>query len=253
MMALSYRAALETPLLAVEEERTAIRGWQERGDRTALELLLRSHARQVYAQVQRWSRDPAETEDLVAEGMIGLMRAADQFDMSQDVRFSTYAHWWVMTSVATALARMRSLVDMPARTYLDARMGRLTGPDRDRVLQAMGGHVSLDALTFEDGAARMGDQLCSPEMTPEEQVAARSSEARMRDVLAGALAKLAPEDRAIVERRKLAAQPEPIERIASELGISRDRARMVERRALARLKLLLQRNGFSASVLNERI
>ena len=250
MTALTYRAALNAPLLDVGEERDAILRWQQNGDRGALELLMRSHARQVYAQAQKWTSNPAELEDLVAEGMIGLMRAADLFDLTQEVRFATYSHWWVLTSVSTALARMRSLIDMPHRTYLDATMGRLTGADRDLVMQALQGRISLDAPIFDEGVGQALDMLRCPDLTPEESAEAASTTAMLRDLLEDALDELGDPDREIVIRRKLHSTPETIEEISRHLGISRDRARMVERRALARLKLCLLRRGFSLAMLN---
>lgn len=248
-MALNYRDALRTPMLSEREERTAIQDWQHKGDRSALELLLRSHARQVYSQAQRWTSNPVELEDLVAEGMIGLMRAADQFDLAQEVRFSTYARWWVMTSVTTAVARIRSLVDMPARTYLDARMGRLSGVDRDFALQALREYVNIDAVAVDLDRPR-STELESPDMTPAEHFEAASSDALLRKTMARALDDLGEPDREVLMRRKLGATPEPVEEIAAALGISRERVRQIERRAMARLKLSLQRLGFTPAMLH---
>lgn len=248
-MALNYRDALRAPLLEEQAERDAIQSWQSRGDRSALELLLRTHARQVYALAQRWSSDPVELDDLVAEGMIGLIRAAGQFDLSQNVRFSTYAHWWVLTSVSTAIARIRSLVDMPARTYLDARMGRLSGADRELALQALGGYVNIDALVG-DGDAPRTQELRSPEPTPEEQLEVAGNDALLREAMAEALDTLGDPDREVLMRRKLGPVPESIEEVSAALGISRDRVRMIERRAMARLRLSLQRLGFTPAMLH---
>ncbi|WP_127900744.1 sigma-70 family RNA polymerase sigma factor [Solirhodobacter olei] len=248
-MALNYREALNAPLLDEQAEREAIQNWQRKGDRAALELLVRTHARQVYSQAQRWTSNPVELEDLVAEGMIGLMRAADQFDLAHKVRFSTYAHWWVMTSVSTAVARIRSLVDMPPRTYLDARMGRLSGADKDFALQAIRGYVNIDAMAGDQDSPR-GQELESPDMTPEERFAADSAHELLRRTIAEALEDLAEPDREVLVRRKLQATPETAEEVASSLGITRDRVRMIERRAMARLKLSLQRLGFTPAMLH---
>ena len=110
MMSMSYQAAMREPLLELQQERGALAGWQDRGDRAALELLLRSHARQAWSQAARYTDNPVHLEDLAAEGMIGLMRAATNFDRAQEVRFSTYSAWWVMNGVSSALARMLCLV-----------------------------------------------------------------------------------------------------------------------------------------------
>ena len=97
----------EAPLLDMEQERILIGRWQAERDRTALEALILSHARQVYACAMRLSGDAADREELIAEGMVGLIRAADRFDLSRGVRFSTYAQWWIRNSALRALARLR--------------------------------------------------------------------------------------------------------------------------------------------------
>lgn len=247
-MALSYKEAVSAPLLSVEEERAALHDWQEKGDQGALELLLRSHARLVHAQANKWSSNPVEQEDLVAEGMIGLMRAADLFDLEQEVRFSTYAQWWVRTSVTTALARMKSIVNMPSRMFLDARMGRLEGDDLEAALQASLGAISLNEGDGDDfrGGER---ELRAPGPTPEEHATTVSGEARLRKVLTEALAQLDPRDRELLERRKLMAEPESIQETALWLGVTCDRVALFERRAMARLRLRLERLGCTPAML----
>jgi RNA polymerase sigma factor (sigma-70 family) len=225
-MGLSYKDALEAPLLSFEDERVALHDWQERGDQRALELLLRSHARLVHAHAQRWTSNPVEMEDLVAEGMIGLMRAADLFDLEQTVRFSTYAQWWVKTSISTAVARMKTIVNMPSRVYFDARRGRISGEEQRAALQA------------------------SPGRTPEEHAEAESSASRVREILLVALGQLASVDRELLERRKLAPEPETIAETAAWLGISVDRVAVFERRALSRLRLRLERLGCTPAMLS---
>ncbi|AQS46917.1 hypothetical protein BMG03_03225 [Thioclava nitratireducens] len=247
MFALSFRAALDAPFLDVEEERQAISRWQEYGDQNSLEILLRSHVRQAYAQARRWASNPVELEDLVAEGIIGLMRAAERFDLTQDVRFSTYSHWWVMTCVLNALARIKTVIDVPARVYLDARMGRLDNPEASQLLTGL---VALDAKSFDDSDADLMEMMPSPDLTPEEQTLASSAAQAAHEVLSSALDDLDAPDREIVLRRKLQTPPESLDDLARDLGISRERARQVEKRALLRLKRCLEKRGFSPAMLN---
>lgn len=247
-MGFSYRDALDAPLLGVEEERIAIHDWQDRGDQRALELLLLSHARLVYAQAQRWSSNPVELEDLVAEGMIGMMRAADLFDLEQNVRFSTYAQWWVKTSISTAAARMKSIVNMPSRVYHDARRGRLSDADQSSTVLAAQPHLSIDAVESA-GGDRYFDELRAPDQTPEEHAEAESSASRVREILLEGLAQLGKTDRELLERRKLAPEPEPVEVTAAWLGVSVERVPVFERRALSRLRLRLERLGCSPAML----
>jgi len=151
MNSMSYQAAMRVPLLSFEQERAAIGGWQDRGDRKALELLVCAHARQAWALAARFTDNPTHLEDLAAEGMMGLLRAADSFDRSQDVRFSTYASWWVRNAISAAVARIKAVIDIPARTYLDARAGRLPEPEHHLIRLAVQAAIEIDGAS--DGPA----------------------------------------------------------------------------------------------------
>lgn len=250
MVDLTYKAALREPLLKLEQEQEAIRKWQDEGDTPSLELLIRSHSRQAYAQAMKWTNNPAEVEDLVAEGILGLMRAADKFDRKREVRFATYSHWWVMTAVSTALAKVKMVIDMPSRTYLDARMGRLTEEERDKVMMVVNGAINLDAPGFGDDGPRAMDALQCTDKTPEENAVASSTFNMLRGMIEEALADLEERERIVVQRRKLHAVPESVEVLSRDLGITREQVRQVESRAMARLKQSLVRKGFSPSMLN---
>ena len=248
-MSITYAAAMNEPLLAVEQEREALRRWQENGDRNALELLLRSHARQAWSQASRWTNNPVHLEDLAAEGMIGLMRAADNFNRELDVRFSTYSSWWVRTSISTALARIKTVIDIPPRAYIEARMGRLTGEEGAQAQMAVHGQVALDAPLGDEGLPPT-DRLPSADPTPEETAAARSSQELMKRMLQEALESLAPEEAQIIRRRKLKSTPDSVAEVAADLGMPRSRLRQVENRALMRLRRQLLEAGFQLALLN---
>ncbi|MCB1342130.1 MAG: sigma-70 family RNA polymerase sigma factor [Pseudooceanicola sp.] len=243
MMFITRRAAMNEPMLTMAEERTALRQWQQQGDRAALELLLRSHARQVYAQAARWTDNPAHIEDLVAEGMIGLMRAADSFDLDQEVRFSTYAGWWVLNGVAAALVRIKSVIDIPVRTFLDAKGGRLGDEDSEAARMAMYGTVDLG----EGG--ELAGKLIASGMTPEEMVALQSSEQEQRRLLESALSRMEVQDADIVRRLSLNDPPDTVDALAREFGTTRDRIRQLEKRALLRLRKKLIEAGFQMEAL----
>lgn len=145
MMPDSVQAAARIPLLELDEERNAIRRWQDHGDQEALELLIRSHARQAWSMAVRYTDNPVHQEDLAAEGVLGLIRAADNFDLGQDVRFSTYAGWWVMNGVTSAATRIRSVIDVPVRAVTEMRSGKMAEEDQSVITMAMQGIVALDA------------------------------------------------------------------------------------------------------------
>lgn len=249
MMPDSVQAAAKVPLLELDEERNAIRRWQDHGDREALELLIRSHARQAWSLASRYTDNPVHLEDLAAEGILGLIRAADDFDLCQDVRFSTYAAWWVMNGVTSAAARIRSVIDVPVRAVSDMRSGRMDEEDQAIVTMAIQGMVALDA-PVGDGTHSLMDALVSADLTPEETAAAESMHQVQRRLIEKAMSGLNPEEAEVIRRRRLQAVPETLEDLADAMDMTRDRLRQVERRAMMRLRRFLLDNGFHRAMLN---
>ncbi len=248
MMSMSYQAAISEPLLDADRERAAICSWQDLGDRDALALLLRSHARQAWSQAARYTDNPVHMEDLAAEGMIGLMRAADNFDRTQEVRFGTYASWWVMNGIASSLARIKAVIDIPTRTYLDAQYGKLSEEERARVRLAVQGTVAIDVAAQDDDPPPR-DVLIAEELGPEDLVGEASRNEAMARLLGDALEPLSDEEIAVIRRRRLKPVPDPFEAIAADLGVSTARLRQVEKRAMLRLRRNLVERGFTRSVL----
>jgi RNA polymerase sigma factor (sigma-70 family) len=248
MLFLTYRGALREPMLDPVEERAAIAGWQDNHDMKALELLLRSHARQAWAQASKWTQNPTHLEDLVAEGMIGRMRAADNFDRRQEVRFGTYSAWWVMNGIATALARIKSVIDVPTRTYLAARGGKLSDAEQQRVRMATQGTIALDA-PLSEGARSATDTIVSEELNPEEHAAAESLHTMQIQLLTEALETLEPREAEIIRRRRLQAVADPLETVAADMNMSLERLRQYESRAMLRLRRRLIDRGFSPAML----
>lgn len=227
-MAISYAAARNAPLLESDQERDLIRRWQQDRERAALEALILSHARQVYACVLRLGRAHPDREELISEGIVGLIRAAERFDLSRGVRFSTYAHWWILNSVTRALARLNSVVDLPPRSYRD------------------GGGLSQVARLPVEGEE---ETMECPDPTPEERVIERSANARLRRLIAEAMAELGDVEREIVLSRNLRQVPDTVEDLSVRLGVSRERLRQIERRAMTRLKYGLLSRGVTAAQL----
>lgn len=249
MMPDSVQAAAKVPLLELDEERNAIQRWQDHGDREALELLLRSHARQAWSMAARYTDNPVHLEDLAAEGILGLIRAADDFDRQQDVRFSTYAGWWVMNGVSSAATRIRSVIDVPVRAATDMRSGKLDENDHNIIAMAMQGVVALDA-PVGDGTQSMLDALISADLTPEETAAAESLHEVQRRLIETAMSGLNEEEAEVIRRRRLQPVPETLEDVAAALDMTRDRLRQVERRAMTRLRRFLLDSGFHRTMLN---
>ena len=230
-MAISFAAARKAPLLDVEQERVLIGRWQANRDGGALEALILSHARLVHACATRFRADAGDRDELISEGMVGLIRAASRFDLARDVRFSTYAHWWVLNGVMRALAHLNSVIDMPVRAR--------------RTSEALKQVARVD----EDGNGGGVEAVHSPEPTPEERVIARSVNAKLRQVIVEAMGELGEVEREVVVARNLRQVPDTVEDLALRLGLSREKLRLIERRAMSRLKYGLLTRGVTAAQL----
>ncbi|MDG4648658.1 sigma-70 family RNA polymerase sigma factor [Roseibacterium sp. SDUM158017] len=241
MHELSFQAALKEPLLSLEEERAALVAWQRAGDSRALDRLVRSHARQAWAEARRWTDNPAHLEDLAAEGMIGLIQAADTFDLSMDVRFGTFSAWAVRNRVMAALGSVTAIIDVPTRAYIDARRGRLEAGGRADALAAIGRMVSIDD-SDDEGSRPVS--IAWDGLNPEEAASTRSSTEQVHRLLEEALSALDPLERDVI-RQKLEDAPAPDD----ARRVPRARQLEIERRAMRRLRQTLQQRGFSFAML----
>lgn len=252
-------------LLAAEEERAlALRA--EAGDEEAMERLVTSHLRFVVKIARSYRGWGLPMSDLVQEGVLGLVQAVRRFDPDRGVRLSTYAAWPVRAAIQEAVLRSWSVVRlgtsnaqkslalrlkqmMPGTSFgerdiaddvaagMAARFGvtmaevvavarRMTGTDR-----------SLDQVAATGPAA--GELLASPAPTPEAAAAAASDQRHVAAALSAALAKLSFREQLVIQRRYLAEARATFSAIGGELGVSRDRARQLEAKALAKLRELL--------------
>lgn len=221
-MTISYATARSAPFLEWEDERRLIEGWQIQKDRSALETLLLSHVRIVFAWVRKLSADRTEQEEMLSEGILGLIKAADMFDLEREVRFSTYARWWVKNSVLNAFERLRTIVEIPA------------GKRMQKTPQ-----IKQSSDVF--------DLLVCNNPTPEEQMIATSSLDFLRQRLAKAMTRLCDLDREVVICRTLRQPPETISDLAARLNMDNNKLRQVERRAMSRLKNELMAGGVTTS------
>jgi len=240
---------MSEPMMSPEEEAAVIEAWQQRKEPRALERIVRSHARLAYSMASRYTNNQDHLDDLASEGMIGIMKAADKFDPSCNTRFATYSRWWIMTFISASVGKVSTVVDMPARTYIDAKMGRLEGPDGERAHMAVFGGIDLDAPINDEADLTAIDLLECPRPTPEMIVGKKTVEGFHRDVVGKALEVLKPREVEVLTRRRLKEFPDTLEEIASDLKVTRERVRQIEVKAMGKLKRALISAGFPVSTL----
>jgi RNA polymerase primary sigma factor len=252
------------PLLSAGEERELAQRI-ERGDLDAKERLVQSNLRLVVAIARRYPRRELSLLDLVQEGCIGLIQAAERFDYRHGCRFSTYAGWWIREAISRALAETGRPIRLPAgQTTNVARIRRAqlelehelrrpptaaevavrVGLSTLRVQQlrrATAPIASLEQPLGDDGALAVGDLV--------RDEAAELAFERDVDVdvdwLRRALGRLPERDRRVVELRFGLgdALPMTLDEVARRCELSRARVGQIERRALQRLRRLAQHSA----------
>ena len=241
-MKLDRTLMLGAPLLSEADERAALDAFKRDGCQDALTTLVMSHARMAHSEARRRARGEAEFYDLLASGLLGLVKAAHAFDCDREVRFATFAAYHVRNHVAAQAASLQYPMTVSKHARRAAAADAL-----DKAGVALPEIVDLDA-EFGEGGERVRDSLPSDDPTPEERHEDRARTAALRAVLTGAIDGLDPLPREIVRRNVLDDQ-EPLERIAADLGISAERARTLQRRAFTAMRRSLLARGFSPSLL----
>jgi RNA polymerase sigma-32 factor len=275
------RSSMEAPLLTRDHEFDLARRWREQMDEAALHELILSYTRLVVATASRFRNYGLPMGDLVQGGNVGLMQAAARFEPERDVRFSTYAAWWIRSAMQDYILRNWSIVrtgTTAAQKSLFFNLRRL----RARIEKASGGVMtpegrasiaaaldvslaeveamearlsgtdqSLNAPVGEEGEEEWQNSLADTRPGPEEVVIGlRDAETRSR-WLNEALSELSQRERTIIDQRRLREEAATLEQLGRELGVSKERVRQLEHRAMQKLKQSMLRRASSADRFTE--
>jgi len=244
-------------LLTPAEERELARR-KDLGDDDAKRRLIECNLRLVMSITRNYTRAGVPLLDLIQEGNLGLIRAVEKFDYTLGYKLSTYATWWIRQSISRALAEQGRTIRLPvhvadqvrrvtrARRVLGQKLNRDPSVDEiakeadfspkrvQELLELVQDHVSLET-PVGDGESMMGDLIedhnaSAPETETSDKL--RSSE------LAEAIARLKPrQQQVLVERFGLnGGKPKTLEEVGKILGITRERVRQLETRALRELR-----------------
>jgi RNA polymerase sigma-32 factor len=265
------QAAMRAPYLERQEEHDLAVRWKEDHDQQALHRITTAHMRLVISMAAKFRHFGLSMSDLIQEGHVGLLEAAARFEPARDVRFSTYATWWIRASIQDYilrnwsivrggtssaqkalffnLRRLRARLAQGSETLSSAAVyreiaaalgvaeadvammdSRLSGPD-----------ASLNApLTDEGGGASdRQDFLVSDAPLPDEVVGETIDLERRSGWLNTALGALNERELKIIRERRLRDEGATLESLGTCLGISKERVRQIENRALEKLKVAL--------------
>jgi RNA polymerase sigma-32 factor len=269
------KAATDARLLGKEEEFELARRWRDNRDHEALQQLMSAYLRLVISMASKYRHYGLPANDLVQEGCLGLIQAADRFEPERDIRFSTYASWWIRSAIQDYVLRNWSIVRTGTtaaqkKLFFNLRrlrslIGQDTGNDsaapisaetRQRIATQLGvkqqevdymearlsgGDQSVNAPVGEEGDSEWQDYLADDRAVPEEAVMnAHDTEIRL-GWLKEAMETLTEREKLIIQERRLGDESVTLAVLGDQLGISKERVRQIEHQALGKLRKALMR------------
>lgn len=266
------RAAMDAPFLEREEEHALAVRWKDDRDEVALHRLASAHMRLVIALAARFRHYGLPMADLIQEGHVGLLEAAARFEPERDVRFSTYATWWIRASIQDYILRNWSIVRGGTRSALKAWFfnlrrlrARLTRGGEERIASEVHGTIARSIGVSRADVALMDSRLSAPDTSlnapildndagssaermdflidaaplPDESVGETIDGERRVRWLRQALEVLNERELRILRERRLEESQATLESLGDRLGISKERVRQIENRALEKLRRAL--------------
>ena len=268
-----FREIWSFPILDKEEEQMLALRWRDKGDASAAHKLVPSHLRLVAKLAMKSRGYGLPLADLVSEGNIGLMKAVRKFDPDLGFRLSTYAMWWIKAAITEYILKSWSMVKLGtvasqkklffSLRKLKSRLNILDGSEltldqAKRISKAAG--VSTDEVvnmnrrlasrdlslnapmsSDEDGGIEFQDALIDERANPERMVAEREEFGHRSALLRDAVQTLPERERRIFTERQLQDDPVTLEELGQAYGISRERVRQLEARALDKVQAAVKK------------
>ncbi len=248
------------------------------GDSDALELLVKSHLTFLINIAKRYSRSGIPIGDLLQEGVIGFMHAIKKFDPGLNTRLSTYARFWVRASMQDYVLKSWSIVKFGSSSsqkslFLNLRRKAsevIYGGDvaSDQIVSQLAkrfkttstevrslanrivfGDQTLETSGNNQSTKSLSDYFINGCVTPEEKVVLDNEKAKICEVIGRALKKLPAREQFIIRHRYLEGAKQTFSSIGKELGLSKDRVRQLEFRALKTLRKLTETSLIDAQII----
>ncbi|MBT6283566.1 MAG: RNA polymerase factor sigma-32 [Rhodospirillaceae bacterium] len=273
-------AAMDAPMLEREYEVALARRWRDEEDADALHEIIEAHIRLVVRIASKFKGYGLPIGDLIQEGNRGLLEAANRFDPDRNVRYSTYATWWILAAMQEYIVRNSSIVRIgttPAQKSLffnlrklrakltDNLAARMTEEERELIaselrvplaaVERMESHFSrpdqsLNATVGESDSNEFVDLLSDDSPTPEAIVGDLIDSETRAKWIADAMEHLTQREREVITRRFLKDDKITLAEIGETFGVTKERIRQIEGKALSKLRGALQDKVTDGTMLN---
>lgn len=270
--------AMSVPLLTQEHELELAMKWRDHQDERALHELVTAYMRLVVAVASKFKAYGLPRGDLVQEGCVGLMQAAARFEPERGVRFSTYSTWWIRSSMQEYVLRNWSIVRSGTsaaqkalffnlrrlRAQIDgAGETQLTDTARSEIAEKLkvsekdvaamanrfsGRDQSLNAPAGESGTEEWGDFLVDERPTPEANTMKSRDAVTRGGWLHASLSELTDREQLIVRERKLNDEKVTLEELGQQLGVTKERVRQIEHKAMQKLTDSVRRKAAASGL-----
>ena len=263
--------SMRQSLLSKEDEINFIKDWQLSKNQKSLNKIVSAHLRLVISIANKFRNYGLPINELVQEGNVGLMQAVDKFDLYRDVRFSTYSSWWIKAAMQTFILKNWSIVrigttaaqkslffklktimskiekdnDSSFNDYHQQKLAEDIGVKfkdiEDMKGRLSGSDQSLNATFSENSELEIQDLLVDQRASPEQNAILTKDTKTISNLINEALNKLPEREQKIIGARQLSENTVTLQELGKDLGISKERVRQLENRALNKLKLSLQK------------
>tara|TARA_X000001036_G_scaffold423344_1_gene447167 strand:+ start:42 stop:905 length:864 start_codon:yes stop_codon:yes gene_type:complete len=264
---LFIKNSLRSPLLEKNDERILIKKWLKKGDEKSLHQLTQSHMRLVISYAFKYKSYGLSVSDLIQEGCIGLMKAAERFDLNQDVRFSTYAGWWIRAAMQDFILKNWSLVKLASSSKQKSLFFTLrklkhkiqntehgtvdfkTAQDLASNLQISTSDVinmdikisqhegSLNAKISDEGNNEFLDLIEDEDARPDDAVFSKEDKSFKKDLIYDSMKILNKREKIIIKNRYLFENRKTLDLLGKELKISKERVRQIENEAMIKMRI----------------